>query len=124
MAHKTHKWDKQYNIVFAFLLTAGLGLCIAGIWIPPLLVPGGVFLTGAFGMYASAYTRMYPWRMDEEEGARAEPMPLHEESHERQPDVTINIDDHTKIFAPAYSLSLQQHELPTQHSSPARLTLV
>jgi hypothetical protein len=60
-----HPWDKKYNIVFCLLLIAGISLCIGGIWITPLLVPGAVCLTGAFGMYASAYTRMYPWKQDE-----------------------------------------------------------
>lgn len=60
------QWDKKNNLVFAILLLGGLGLCLGGIWLPPLLVPGSVFLTGAFGMWGSAYTRMYPWKEDDE----------------------------------------------------------
>jgi len=44
-----------YDVVFSLLFIIGLGLCVAGVWIPPLLVPGGVFIAGALAMFASAY---------------------------------------------------------------------
>ncbi len=68
-----HPWDKKYNIAFIIILFAGIGLCAGGIYLPPLLIPGGVCLAGAFGMYASAYTRMYPWKQDEQDITVAAP---------------------------------------------------
>lgn len=50
MLHKT-----KVRIIFWGSLIIGLALCIGGIWVEPLLIPGGILLAGALGMYQSAY---------------------------------------------------------------------
>ncbi len=51
MLHKT-----KLKIVFWGSLIAGVALCIGGIWVAALLVPGGILIAGAFGMFQSAYS--------------------------------------------------------------------
>lgn len=43
------------HIFFICSLLVGIGLCVGGIWLPPLLIPGGAFIAGALGMMAQAY---------------------------------------------------------------------
>ncbi len=50
MLHKT-----KLKIVFWGSLVLGVALCIGGIWVAALLVPGGILLAGALAMYQSAY---------------------------------------------------------------------
>lgn len=50
MLHKT-----KLKLVFWCSLIAGVALCIGGIWLAPLLVPGGILLAGSLAMYQSAY---------------------------------------------------------------------
>lgn len=45
----------KLKLVFWGSLLSGIGLCIGGIWLPPILVPGGILLAAAFGMYQSVY---------------------------------------------------------------------
>ena len=97
-----HPWDKRSDIVFFTLLVCGIALCIGGIWLPPLLVPGGICLSGAFGMFASSYVRMYPWSARDEAPAtcQSEPVP---------PSVlNVNIDDHHVEYHPHYDMILRQ----------------
>jgi len=49
--------DKNYKIIFWVMLLTGVALCIAGIWLPPLLIPGGAFVAGAVGMYAQSLSK-------------------------------------------------------------------
>lgn len=108
-----HAWDKHYNKVFVTLIIIGIGLCIGGIWLPPLLIPGGVVLAGALSMYASAYTRMYPWRQDNPaepiptQAPTLETIPLQRPntpnlSHESEPDIAIMVGDTRIDFHPHY----------------------
>ena len=124
----THPWDKKYNVVFVIMLVSGIALCIGGIWLPPLLIPGGVCLTGAFAMYASAYTRMYPWRQDD--------VVVNTVENTQRPDTTTNntqvnilIQDRHVEFHPHYDMiarprnpSLEDRELHQARSAP-ELTL-
>lgn len=122
----THKWDKHYNKVFILLFISGVALCIAGIWVPPLLVPGGVCLTGAFAMYASAYTRMYSWRQDKV----PTPVPTanipREHCEQERPNVTINVDDHSVNFTPHFDMiqTDPNPRLEIMESHKNRLTIV
>lgn len=52
MLHKT-----KLKIVFWSSLIVGISLCIGGIWLAPLLVPGGIVLGAALAMYQSAYSQ-------------------------------------------------------------------
>lgn len=48
---------KAHNrIVFILSLISGVALCIGGIYLAPLLIPGGVLLGAAFAMYQGAFT--------------------------------------------------------------------
>lgn len=119
----THPWDKQYSIVFIIMLVSGIALCIAGIWITPLLVPGGVALTGAAAMFANAFTRMYPWRQDNEAPKAAEPH-IHSET------INIIVEDHHTEFHPHFDMivrapnpSLEIRELEAE-ASERKLTII
>lgn len=46
----------QLHVVFGLSLCLGVGLCIGGIFMPPLLVPGAVFLAGALAFYQSSWS--------------------------------------------------------------------
>ena len=122
----THPWDKHYNIAFWTLLVIGTGLCIGGIFVAPLLVPGAVCLTGAFSMYSSAYTRMYPWRMDNDTTTAAESMGSEDEHVQGyvnpvdHPHFTMLIDDHSVTFAPHYEMARHEHGL-SQHTGENQL---
>src|SRR6185312_1248781 len=48
---KRHK----YQIIFGIILTTGVAFCIAGFWVPPLLVPGGALIASALGFWQSAF---------------------------------------------------------------------
>ena len=117
----THPWDRHYNIAFWLLLLAGIGLCIGGIFIPPLLIPGGVCLAGSFGMYSSAYTRMYPWHLDQNPTAATQAMSSEQEQvpgyvkPEDHPHFTMLIDDHSVTFAPHFEMARHDHGL-SQHT--------
>ncbi len=49
-------YKTKIKVVFWTSLIAGVALCIGGIWVAALLVPGGIFIAGALGMYQSAYS--------------------------------------------------------------------
>ncbi len=131
-----HAWDKKNNAVFALLILGGLSLCIAGVWVPPLLVPGGVFLTGAFGMWASAYVRMYPWEAKMEADASETPGTRASIEHPNvdnvnHPNVTnVTIDDHHIEFHAHYDMIVRpSHPTPEQQEihrsrSAAQLTYI
>lgn len=38
------------------ILLIGVGLCVGGIYVPALLIPGGVIIAGAIAMLTSVYT--------------------------------------------------------------------
>ena len=125
----THPWDKHYNIAFLLLLLAGIGLCIGGIYLAPLLIPGGVCLAGAFGMYASAYTRMYPWRMEQDTTTAAQAMGAEQEQvpgyvkPEDHPHFTMLIDNHSVTYAPHFEMARHTDEpgLHRSQSEPVQL---
>lgn len=43
------------KIIFWCSFVVGLALCIGGIWVPPLLIPGGVLISASLGMYQSVF---------------------------------------------------------------------
>ena len=47
----------RLRIIFWGSLIVGVGLCIGGVFLPALLVPGGACLAGALAMYQSAYNK-------------------------------------------------------------------
>lgn len=51
MLHRT-----KLKIVFIVSMVAGIGLCIGGIFLAPLLVPGGILIAAGLGMFQSAFT--------------------------------------------------------------------
>lgn len=116
-----HKWDKHYGLAFALMLFSGIGLCVGGIWLAPLLIPGAVCLAGAFGMYASANVRMYPW-----EEKPANESQEHENIRVSEPNVlNVNIDDHHVEFHPHYDMivrpcnpSLEEREIHQAKLAP------
>lgn len=123
----THKWDKHYRIVFVIMLVSGIALCIGGIFLPPLLIPGGVTLAGAMGMYASANVRMYPWHEDDPQDAQSpENLDLVRPVEEHvQNNIQINILDRHVEFHPHYDViqrphnpSLELRELHESRSAP------
>lgn len=44
----------KHNIIFIVMMMIGVGLCIGGAFVAPLLIPGTVFISGALGMYSGA----------------------------------------------------------------------
>ncbi len=46
------------KIIFAFLIAVGTGLCIGGIFVTALLIPGAGILAGAMGMYAKIFAQV------------------------------------------------------------------
>ena len=44
-----------FKIIFVTSLIAGVALCIAAVWVPPLGIPGAALIAGAFGMYKTAF---------------------------------------------------------------------
>lgn len=129
----THPWDKHYRSVFILMLLCGIGLCIGGIWVAPLLIPGGVCLAGAFGMYASANVRMYPWHEDEVPGdvQSHESIALSRDVEARvQQNIQLNVLDQHVEFHPHYDMivrprnpSLEIRDIHQAKSAP-QLTLI
>jgi len=55
MLHKT-----KLKIVFWSSLIIGVGLCIGGVFLTPLLAPGGILLAASLGMFQSAFSNPQP----------------------------------------------------------------
>lgn len=99
---KRHK----YQIIFGIILTTGVAFCIAGFWVPPLLVPGGALIASALGFWQSAF--VVP-------EVRAE----HEEHHEveMQPITTTNnytYNDNRRVNMLFMAPNAQPNHLPRQ----------
>ena len=41
---------KIRRAIVVLCVLAGIGLCVAGIWVPPLMIPGGALIGGGLGM--------------------------------------------------------------------------
>ncbi len=98
------------------MLLSGVGLCVAGFWVAPLLIPGGALLAGALGFWQSAFV-----------------VDAHEHGIELQPiaPVTNNYsyDDHRQVnmlFMYDNHRLTESRQLGSQRalSSPERLTLI
>jgi len=46
----------KHKIAFALMIISGTALCVGGIWVAPLLIPGSALLSGAVGMYSGTCT--------------------------------------------------------------------
>lgn len=44
----------NHKIAFTLMLVSGIALCIGGIWLTPLLIPGAALISGAVGMYSGS----------------------------------------------------------------------
>ncbi len=44
----------NHKIAFTLMLISGVALCIGGIWLAPLLIPGAALISGAVGMYSGS----------------------------------------------------------------------
>lgn len=42
----------NHKIAFTLMLISGTALCVGGIWLAPLLIPGSALISGAVGMYS------------------------------------------------------------------------
>lgn len=45
----------NHKIAFTLMLVSGIALCVGGIWLAPLLIPGAALISGAVGMYSGVF---------------------------------------------------------------------
>ncbi len=119
--------ENKYNILIAASLVAGVGLCIGGIFYPPLLIPGGLLITGGLGALAALIAKKHST------SPRATPESQTDTigTRERAPSVTITIDNRSVTFTPHFDGNGYIRRGPTPEAqgevnepSGVRLTLV
>lgn len=114
------KYNK-YNIAFLLILLSGIGFCIGGIFVPPLLAPGVVCLTAAAGMATMLCKSKYGTSNASEE--------VQEDHEEAQSPSIVIIDNRSINFTPHFDMimrppnpSMEQREAHLENSR--RLTLI
>ena len=50
------EYKTKLKIGFTILFVVGVGLCVGGIFLAPLMIPGGVFLAGSLAMFQSIFS--------------------------------------------------------------------
>lgn len=93
--------NKQY-ILIGIGLIAGIGFCIGGIFVPPLLIPGGLLITGSLGALAGVVAKKVS---SGQSSPRAENNPSTPDiigGRERSPSITISIDNRSVTFTPHF----------------------
>ena len=117
MLHST-----KLKLVFWGCLVIGTALCIGGAWVAPLLVPGGILLAAAFGMFQSAYSA--PQQEDEDHFVNVNNMVSHPPEVNASP---VLIEQNIGLFFvyPNGRRSPLELEYPDRpHApTPSRLTL-
>lgn len=72
---------KKFTLAFILLVIAGIALCIGGVWVPALLIPGAACLAGAFGMYQSVLARASEPENIPAEHSHHEPVTIIQDNH-------------------------------------------
>lgn len=91
--------DNRFYLIVGFSLIAGIGLCIGGIFAPPLLIPGGVLITGSLGALTALIAKK---RVSTPKAARPDAPTEQPAARERTPSISIAIDNRSVTFTPLY----------------------